>query len=47
MIMLAPDIIAAYGSPHELAWNIGTTASTRSPWRMDRAVGVHSCMECR
>jgi hypothetical protein len=48
MMIDAPPIIAAYGSPQAIAWNMGTTASTRgccgpSP----NASAMHTCIECR
>ena len=33
MTIDAPVSAHAYGKPQALAWNIGTTGMTRSPWR--------------
>ncbi len=47
MISEAPDMNAAYGRPHAIAWNIGTiaqlpVASAPRP----NASGMHTCIEC-
>ncbi len=47
MISDAPDMNAAYGRPHAIAWNIGTMASSRSVGPRPNASGMHTCIECR
>jgi hypothetical protein len=37
---------AAYGSPHDIAWNIGTMTSSRTPARIAKLSARHTCMEC-
>jgi hypothetical protein len=43
----APAIHAAYGTPHALAWNIGTTARNRSRSDSARAIVDVIVSECR
>jgi len=45
MIRDAPTISAAYGRPQALAWNMGTTASSRSPWA--KPMPMITCIVCR
>ena len=47
MIEVAPAITAAYGSPQALAWNIGTTGSTRSRSDSAKTLPVQTAIECR
>ena len=47
MIRSAPDMTAAYGRPHALAWNIGTTGSTRSLSHMPKVLPRQTPIECR
>ena len=47
MIRSAPDRTAAYGRPHALAWNIGTTGSTRSLSQTPRVLPMQTPIECR
>ena len=46
MISDAPTIIAAYGRPHDIAWNCGTITSARSAWRSPIDSVMHTCIEC-
>ena len=43
----APIMNAAYGNPHDIAWNCGTTASARSPCASAGPSVIHTCIECR
>ena len=47
MISDAPQMKAAYGNPHALAWNIGTIVSTRSRSESPSPFGVVTTSECR
>jgi hypothetical protein len=46
MTKLAPAYHAAYGSPHALAWNIGTIGSTRSCSVSPTAMPALTLIEC-
>src|SRR5687768_3064455 len=41
-----PVIAAAYGTPHALTWNIGTTGSVTSCEQMPSASCMHAAYEC-
>ena len=43
----APPMNAAYGRPHAIAWNIGTTASTLLAGPRPNDSAMHTCIECR
>ena len=43
----APTMNAAYGRPHDMAWNIGTIARTLSSTEMSMPSDMHTCIECR
>jgi hypothetical protein len=47
MIRSAPHSAAAYGSPHALAWNIGTTGRIRSALPTDSESRMQAPTECR
>ena len=46
MISAAPDMNAAYGFPHALAWNIGTTGIDRSSALRPLLLAVQIDNEC-
>src|SRR5215468_494541 len=46
MTSVAPDINAAYGSPHAIAWNIGTITSSRVCGDRPNASFAQTCIEC-
>lgn len=47
MISDAPERNAAYGSPQDIAWNIGTMASSRSVGPSPKPSGMQTWSECR
>ena len=47
MISDAPERNAAYGRPHDMAWNIGTMANSRSVGPRPKPSGMQTCNECR
>ncbi len=42
----APVMNAAYGSPHAIAWNCGTTASAGSRLARPNPSCMQTCIEC-
>src|SRR6476660_2021897 len=42
----APDMNPAYGSPHDIAWNIGTMTSSRTVGPRPKPSTMQICMEC-
>ncbi|GAA2707005.1 hypothetical protein GCM10010429_18420 [Micromonospora olivasterospora] len=47
MITDAPETNAAYGSPHDMAWNIGTMTSSRVVGPRPNDSGRQTWSECR
>ena len=43
----APTRNAAYGRPHDMAWNMGTIARTLSSNEMSMPSDMQTCIECR
>ena len=46
MTSVAPDISAAYGRPHAIAWNIGTMTRSRVCGDRPKLSVMQTCIEC-